>query len=149
MKTVMELMQDAIQYEEALLAHAIMLGIRHGKWKPGDSSDDMDFSLIDSRELQRAKEDDLLGMKDGIKLYSSPLGGGRFAIIFAKNEGDARAVMAREVGKNPKRIDWLPYGMDVYTTTEGLKDGKTWRRMKEQTITFPALAGIYQKEQTQ
>jgi len=143
--TVMEFMQDATKYDEPLLAHAIMLGIRQGKWRADEPESVIDWNKIDWNQLKRERDENTLGMSK-IRLYSSPLGGGRFAILFSEDEEGARQAFRQHFKQEARRMDYLPHGMDVTTYTNDLSDAETWREVRDRTTKFPALAGIYQKE---
>ena len=142
--TVMELMQDAIKYEESLLAHAIMLGMRRGKWKGADAESEVDWSLLDMEEVKQARDENLLGLNT-IQLYSSPLSNNRHAIIMAETPQDASTAFSRAFKRQPRVIHHLPHGMDVTTYEKDLSDAQTWREIRNEMNAFPAVAGIYHK----
>ncbi|WP_424236392.1 hypothetical protein [Bhargavaea ginsengi] len=144
MTTVMELMQDAIKYDEPLIAHAVMLGIRHGKWSPSDPESVVDWSLLDLEEVRQARDENILGMSK-VQVYSSPLGSNRHAIIFAETSLEAATFFLRAFKHKPRVIHHLPHGMDVTTYESDLKDSQTWREIRNELNTFPAVAGIYLK----
>lgn len=142
--TIGERFQEALQYEEPLTAHAITLGIRKGLWNLTDPDDRLDWSQLDADEVWAARDSNELGMNP-VKLYSSPLGGNQHAIIMAETVQEASSAFSQAFKSKPRVIHHLPHGMDVTTYEKDLTDAQTWREIRNELNTFPAVAGIYHK----
>lgn len=143
MQTINEQMADALHYEETLLAHALLLGIQKGYWTGDDRK--ADFGKLDMDELLAMREKNVLGIRF-IHLYSSPLGDGEFAMIFAANEKDVREVFQEKMKRPCEKMHRLDYGLDQSFYDPNTKKFRYWREYRSTFNKFPAFACIYRKE---
>src|SRR5690606_25195582 len=113
-------------------------------WNLTDPDERLDWSQLDANEVWAARDGNELGMNP-VKLYSSPLGGNRHAIIMAETPQEASTAFTQAFKAQPRVIHHLPHGMDVTTYEKDLTDAQTWREIRNEMNTFPAVAGIYHK----
>lgn len=140
---VHELMQEAIRFDEPFLAYALYWGIRNDVIQGIDNADEIDFNVMDVDAVSEMISRNELGI-EVIRLYSMRMEDGRFAIILAKKEADARGKFLTEFGKLPKRIIDISEKMDTdfYFEKVGYR---SIREIKESVIDLPYLVMVYQK----
>lgn len=139
--TIRELYEESIKYEHVSLAHLIYYSLREGLVKPDDDESKLFQTEIDEKQLGNLIERNHLGL--GItKIYSLKIGDGKFAFVFAGNSQEAIEFVGKELKTKP--VNCHEYSMD-----EQMSRGNqflSFRDMKKEFTSFPALAGYFERD---
>lgn len=142
--TYYELLNDAIKYDEEKHAYSVYWLIKNGVVKGTDNVSRVNWGLVNFDEVQAMMERNELNLKI-IKLYSIPLGNNKHILIFAQDEQSARGHCMNETGQLPSKIFDISSKMDEDFWFEETKQYKSLRRIRDETLMFPATAFIYEK----
>mgnify|MGYP001279734370 FL=1 len=142
--TFNELLMDAIKCDEELMAYSVLWLIKNGIVKGTDSANNVDWDLVNHEEVKELRKRNELNMKP-IKLYTVPMGNNQHMIIFAESVESARGHYLNETGKLPAKIFDITTKMDKSFWFEDIKQYKSLRQLKDETLVFPATAMIYEK----
>ena len=142
--TFNELLMDAIKCDEELMAYSVLWLIKNGIVKGTDSANNVDWDLVNHEEVKELRKRNELNMKP-IKLYTVPMGNNNHMIIFAESVESARGHYLNETGKLPAKIFDITTKMDKSFWFEDIKQYKSLRQLKDETLVFPATAMIYEK----
>lgn len=142
MKTVKQLLKEAIELDEALLAHLIYFALEKGKVEETDDIkklDTLQFSQQEAKAFRRMYKQDVLGMRR-IMLYAvksavSPL---RYAFYFAETPEQVVKLHESIFKWRPRKIhnvhgQWLY--QDIYDMEA--KKVESFKQMLDQAIEFP------------
>ena len=135
---------DAIKYDEELMAYSVLWLIKNGIVKGTDSANNVDWDLVNHEEVKELRKRNELNMKP-IKLYTVPMGNNQHMIIFAESVESARGHYLNETGQLPAKIFDITIKMDKSFWFEDIKQYKSLRQLKDETLVFPATAMIYEK----
>lgn len=138
---VMELMQESIRYDETFLAYAIFWGIQKNVFRGNHDCNSIDFNLVNVSETKEMMNQNILGI-EMIRLYSMKMEDGRFAIVLAKQETDAKGKFLSEYGKLPRRVIDISEKMDTSFYFEKIGH-RSIREIKESILEFPYLVMVY------
>lgn len=140
-----ELFADALRYDESLLAHTLYSGLKDGSIEGTNSVDADLYDRIDLEKGYQLHRKNFLGLNSA-KLFASPIGNGKFAMIFAEDEKTARKIYKKEFRAECGRMHLLHYGLDVSTYDLETKEHQTWREYRDSLPELPAFAGIFEKD---
>ncbi|WP_062110007.1 hypothetical protein [Bacillus niameyensis] len=139
MSTIKTLFEDAVQYEESLLAHHIFCLVQEGKisWHDPDSI----LSNIEPNfeKLESMHESNFLGLCP-IKIFSLKLERGQWAFVYAKDPAEASQYVQRTVGKKPLNCHELSPDFEIYYGNRILN----FRALKKEQTEFPCLIMYYE-----
>lgn len=138
--TIKELFEAAVEYDESLLAHTIILLLREGKISLQDEGKVLDTVKLDVEKIKEAVEENELGINP-IKLYSLKMDRYRFAWIFAQSSEQATSHFINLHGQKPMNciefmMDWE---MEIGDRT------LTFREYRNEQKEFPCFAGYYDR----
>lgn len=143
--TIYEQMTESIMTGSKLLAHALMLGIREGHWRPDDPAADIDFDKLDLDEVKRISDENQLGIQLSI-LYTVPINKKEFAMFFAENPGQVLELFKKLFGRECPKVVWMEDAMDQTMWFPDKKKFLTWREYQRYYPHLPAYVGIYERE---
>lgn len=142
---VNELFAQALHYEESLLAHTLYSGLKDESVE-GTSLVGSDlYDRIDLEKGFQLHKQNFLGLNSA-KLFTSPIGNGKFAMIFAEDAQTARKIYKKEFREDCGQMHLLHYGLDASTYDLETKQHQTWREYRDSLPELPAFAGIFEKD---
>lgn len=138
--TVKDLYIDALCYEEISLAHYIHHLVQEGKISLEDDSAKLDLNKADHVKVREMIEKNVLGFHK-IGVYSLKKNQQEFVFIFAENEQEAMEFFAKSFHQTP--LNCHPYSL----STQIVRDYKvmTFWEMRKEHLSFPAIAGYFEK----
>ncbi len=141
MTTVRDLYTHYVQYENSHMAHLLHHLMKEGHIRQGDDCNKIDYSLVDEAKVNEMVEQNYLCFNP-IKIFSLKVDDYLFAFVFAKNEAEA---IEFTKGLKHKPRNCHEYMLDIEMERDG---GKvlTFRDMKKEHETFPALAGYFETD---
>lgn len=142
--TFNELLMDAIKYDEVKMAYSVYWLFKNGVVQGTDYVNGIDWDLVNHKEVQAMIERNELNLNP-IKLYSVPMGNNNHMIIFAESVESARGHYLNETGQLPAKIFDITIKMDKSFWFEDIKQYKSLRQLKDETLVFPATAMVYEK----
>ena len=140
MSTVKELFNDAVKYEESLLAHYIFFLLQEGKIELSNHKDTLKFDLAQSEKFQKMYKSNVLGF-DQIKIYSLKQRENYFIFIFSKNPKEARELYWRTYAHEPINCMELSPDEIMWYGNRAM----TFRDIKKEMKEFPCILGYYEK----
>lgn len=140
MTTVKQLFEDAVHYEESLLAHYIFYLLQKGKAKPEDEASEIDFSFSYADEFRNMWEKNLLDI-DQTKIYSLKQSKNKFIFIFAENPKEAQELYWRTYAHEPINCMELSPDEIMWYGNRAM----TFRDIKKEMKEFPCIIGYYEK----
>lgn len=140
MPTIKALYEDAIKYEESLLAHFIFCLLQERKVDL--EQDDAVLSQIkpDPEKLERLLEMNYLGF-DQIKIFSLKIARQKWAFIFAQTSEEAQQHLRLQTGQKPLNCLELSPDEVIFTGNRFLN----FRELKKEQTQFPCLVAVYEK----
>ncbi|WP_335488841.1 hypothetical protein [Bacillus sp. JJ1773] len=136
MPTIEALYEDAIRYEEHVLAHYILCLIQEGKI----SLDDEDSVLFevqpDMEKLTNMIENNHLRFCE-IHMYALKVGEGKWAFIFAESEEEAKIHLWRTTGRRALNCREMAPDEEVFIANRFI----SFREWKKEHKEFPCLVG--------
>lgn len=141
MPTVKELYQTSIEREYSYTAHCLHYLLSNRLVKLDDDAERIDYSLIDMDKVREMEDKNYLCFKP-IKVYALKISGYMWAFVFAENENDAIEFTKNELKEHPKKC--VEYSLDL--EMERGNRILSFREMKKDHATFPALVGYYEKD---
>lgn len=142
MTTVRELYEDSIRYEEKTLAHYILHLLQEGRVSLDDDADKIDFLQADYEKVAQMIVQNQLGFSD-IKVFSLKYDDKQFAFIFAASEEEAIQFFRQKFKRKPYNCHEYPLD---FLMSRG-KEFLTFRDMRKEHSSFPALAGFYERSE--
>ena len=135
---------DAIKYDEELMAYSVLWLIKNGIVRGTDSANNVDWDLVNHEEVKELRKRNELNMKP-IKLYTVPMGNNQHMIIFAESVESARGHYLNETGQLPAKIFDITIKINKSFWFEDIKQYKSLRQLKDETLVFPTTAMVYKK----
>lgn len=141
MVTVREQYEHYIKYEQSYMAHLLHHLLKEGHIKLEDDCNKINYSLVNEAKVNELVEQNYLCFNP-IKIYSLKVDDYRFAFVFAKDEAEAKE-FTKSLKHKPRNCH--EYMLDIEMERDG---GKvlTFRDMKKEHDTFPALAGYFETD---
>jgi hypothetical protein len=141
MATVKELFDESIQNDYSFIAHSLYYLLLEGLVSPDDP-----HTVLDDVEVDL----DLVGewMKQNYlcisveKVYSLKIAEDKFVFVFAKDPQQAVSFIRKKWKIQPRNCQ--EYSLD-YTIMRG-KEFVSFRDMKKDFLTFPAIIGLYERK---
>ncbi|MBS4192318.1 hypothetical protein KHA94_19335 [Bacillus sp. FJAT-49705] len=136
MSSIKTLFEEAICYEEHVLAHYIFCLIQEGKiaW---DDEDSVLFEVQpDIEKLTNMIENNFLGICK-IHMYALKVKKGKWVFIFAKSPEEAKVHLWRTTGSKPLNCQELSLDQEVLIGNRFLN----FREWKKEQSGFPCLVG--------
>ena len=140
MKTVKELYEDCIYFEEKVLAHYILHLLQEQHLSLEDDASKIDFTKADHRKVADMIQQNKLCFSD-IKVFSLKMDEKTFAFIFAASREDAIEHFKQELKKDP--INCFEYDID-FPMSRG-NEFLSFRDMRKEYNEFPAICGFYER----
>ena len=136
MSTIKALYEDAIKYEESLLAHSIFCLLQERKISL--EQDDVVLSQVqpDSETLARLMKINYLGFNQ-IKIFSLKLARQKWAFIFAQTAEEAQQFLRLQTGCKPLNCLELSPDEVIFTGDRFLN----FQELKKEQTQFPCLVG--------
>lgn len=145
MVTVNELFYDCIRFDEEMLAYSVYYLLKNGIKQGHENAASIDWGLVDDAEIKRMMAVNELNLRI-IRLYSIPLENRQYMIIFAESEESARGHYLNVMGELPLKVIEMPQSkMETSFWFDDRKQYLSLRELKDENITFPCTALIYQK----
>lgn len=140
MQTVQDLLGDAIEYDQPLLAHALFSGLQEGTFKPTDDAEGIDYIRLDLDNVIDLNKRNLLGIKI-VKLFGVPVDPATktFAFILAYDAKSAAAAFTAEYKRQPPKVVDATSKMDTSIYFEEFNQHKSFWEIRKETQTFPRL----------
>lgn len=138
---VKELYQDCFRYNESSLAHCIYHLLEEQKISLKDDISKIDLNQVDHQKVAKLIQHNYLGIyKMGI--YSLKMSQKDFVFIFAESEQEAIDFFIQTFHQPP--LNCYEYSLD-FQLTRG-KEAISFRDMKKDIESFPAIAGYFKRE---
>lgn len=141
MVTVREQYEHYIRYEQSYMAHLLHYLLKEGQIKLEDDCNKINYSSVNEAKVNELVEQNYLCFNP-IKIFSLKVDDYLFAFVFAKNEEEA-IEFAKSLKYKPRNCH--EYMLDIEMERDG---GKvlTFREMKKEHDSFPALAGYFETD---
>lgn len=123
------------------MAHCLHYLLKENLIKLNDDFETVDFGQVDQEEVQEMVERNHLCFKI-IKVFSLKVREYTWAFVFAATEEEAIAYTKNELKHQPKNC--IEYHMDIDMEKDDWV--LSFRDMKNEYSSFPALAGYFEKE---
>lgn len=143
-QTYRELLQDAIQYDEPFLAHAIYFAVQRKLVRLDDPADRFQMEGLDFDEIRQNLADNVLGLSI-IKLFAIKVNPHTFAFYLATRVEEAQAEHRRYYGQLSERVIDMTDKMDKSLYVPDTRTIETYRDIKNRTVQFPSFVGEYVK----
>ncbi|WP_456276520.1 hypothetical protein [Bacillus sp. AK128] len=137
---VQELYQASLEYEESAIAHYIYHLLAVGKLSLTDDASKVDLNQADHQIVKELIQQNLLGIKP-INIYSMKKNSDVFVFIFAHSPAEAYEFYMKTFGANP--LNCHEYSLELKMVRG--KRGVTFREMRKEFSSFPAVVGYYRK----
>ncbi|MBM7662785.1 hypothetical protein JOC85_003596 [Bacillus mesophilus] len=137
---VKELYQDSLEYEESSLAHYIHHLLAEGKLSLTDDVSKVDLNQADYQKVKESIQNNLLGINP-VHIFSLKKNADDFVFIFAHSPEEAVTFYTNKFGYRP--INCHEYSLE-FEMVRG-KVSVTFREMRKEFSSFPAVAGYYRK----
>lgn len=141
MITVREQYQHYIEYDHSYMAHMLHLLLKEGHVGFNDDCETIDYSKVDETKVNELVKQNYLCFNP-IKVYSLKVDDYLFAFVFAKNEEEAITFTKTELKEQPRNCH--EYQLDI--EMERGERVITFRDMKKEHDSFPALAGYFETD---
>src|SRR5690606_272939 len=138
--TIKELYEDAIKYEESLLAHYIFFLLQEGEISLESDKNAINYQLANSEEFRELYKSNVLGF-DQIKIYSLKQDKNTFAFIYAKSEEEAIKHYRLKFRKEPLNCHELSMDQEMAVGNRFIN----FRDWKKEFKQFPVFVGFYEK----
>lgn len=145
MQTIKQLLYDAVEYDETLLAHAIYIAVQDGLVNMEDLASEFDIDKLDFEKVKKAEAENYLAISF-IKLYAMPLEPGCFAFVLAKNEDEAEAEYRREYGYAPRKVLDMHSNIDRLLYFPEKNKYMSFRTIRSQVQNFPYFVCEFQSD---
>ncbi len=140
METVKELFDECIQNDYSFMAHSLYYLLREGLVSPDDPHTVLDDVEIDVDLVGEWTEQNFLGISVE-KVYSLKIAADEFVFVFAKDPQQAVSFIKNKWKIQPRNCQ--EYSLD-FTIMRG-KEFVSFRDMKKDFLSFPAIIGVYQR----
>ncbi|MFS0823188.1 hypothetical protein [Bacillus sp. 1P02SD] len=138
--TIRDYYIDALCYEEVSLAHYIYHLLEEGKISLEDDESTLDLNMADHKKVREMIDKNVLGFHK-IGVYALKKSEREFVFVFAEFEQEAIELFVKTYNHAPL------YCHQYSLATDLLRDYKltTFWEMRKEHLTFPAIAGYYEK----
>ena len=140
METVKELFDECIQNDYSFMAHSLYYLLREGLVSPDDPHNVLDDVEVDMDLVGEWTEQNYLGISVE-KVYSLKIAADEFVFVFAKDPQQAVSFIRNKWKIQPRNCQ--EYSLD-FTIMRG-KEFVSFRDMKKDFLSFPAIIGVYQR----
>ena len=140
MSTIKELFNECIGNDYSFMAHALYYLLQEGLVVEDDPQTVLDHVDMDVEVVGEWTEKNILGIAVE-KVYSLKVSKDAFLFVFAKDPEQAEAFIKKEWGINPLNCHEYPLDTEMVRGKEIV----SFREMKKDFLTFPALIGYYKK----
>ncbi|EKN66906.1 hypothetical protein BABA_13497 [Neobacillus bataviensis LMG 21833] len=138
---VKELYRDSLIYEESSLAHYLYHLLAEKKISLEDDVSKVDFDQANHQVVAEMIRNNLLGFHK-IRIYSLKRNQYEFIFIFTASEQEAIQFFCATYHQTPLNCHEYPLDWEI---CKG-KDGISFRDMRKEFTSFPAIAGCFKKE---
>ncbi|MFS0862068.1 hypothetical protein [Fredinandcohnia sp. 179-A 10B2 NHS] len=135
-----EFYHECLLNEEATLAHYIYHLLSERKVSLQDDLSQLDLNKADHQKVAEMIETNLLGFHR-VNVYSLKTNFNDFVFIFARNHQEATQYFAKMFLQTPKNCYEYPLDFEFVRGNELV----TFRDMKKEHESYPAVAGYYRK----
>lgn len=142
--TYQEWLLEAIKYDEEKLAYSVYWLIKNGVVRGSDYAKQVNWDVVNHQEVQAMRERNELNLNP-IKLFTIPLGENKHFLVFAKDEKSAKGHCLNETSRAPTKIFDITNQMHKSFWFPDKNKYLSLRDLKDETLTFPATAMIYEK----
>src|SRR5690625_1804779 len=139
--TIKKLHEDAIKYDEPLVAHYIFFLLQEGKVRLDDGRESLPYDYVNDKDFRKIWKENHLGF-DQTKIYSLKIEGRLFAFVFAESEEEAIKCFRYEFGKKPMNCHELLMDWELFIGNRYIN----FRDWKLEFEHFPTLVCVYEKE---
>lgn len=138
MWTVQQLLDDAIQYDQPLLAHALFCGIQDGTIHPGEPVEGLDYGRLDLEKVKELSERNVLQIRP-VKLYAFPIDPvtKSAAFVLAYDEKTAIQSFVAYYKRHPQKIVDATDRIDASISFGDTEKVMSFWEIRKQTQTFP------------
>jgi len=143
--TFQELLIDSLKFEEWKLAYSTYWLIKNGVYNSSDLAINVNWDLVNHEEVKQMWERNELNINP-IKLFSMLIEDKKYFIVFAIDEKSAKGHFLNEIGTIPIRVIDITDKLDKSFWFPDKGKHQTLRELKNEKLTFPATAMIYEKE---
>lgn len=143
--TFQELLIDSLKFEEWKLAYSTYWLIKNGVYNSADLAITVNWDLVNHEEVQQMWERNELNINP-IKLFSMLIEGKKYFIVFATDEQSAKGHFLNEIGTIPIKVVDITDKLDKSFWFPDKGKHQTLRELKNEKLTFPATAMIFEKE---
>ena len=141
MATVKELFDESIQNDYSFMAHSLYYLLREGLVSSDDPHTVLDHVEVDVNLVDEWMKQNYLGISVE-KVYSLKIADDEFVFLFAKDPHQAVSYIRKEWKIQPRNCQ--EYSLD-FTIMRG-NEFVSFRDMKKDFFSFPAIIGFYQRE---
>ncbi|WP_423800746.1 hypothetical protein [Neobacillus sp. SAB-20_R2A] len=137
---VRELYEDSFHFEESTLAHYIYHLLAEQKISLGDDISKLDAVQADNQKVAELIRKNVLGIQK-VRVYSLKMNKKEFYFIFASSPQEAIQFFTETFQQSPLNCHEYPLEFEF----ERGKEVVTFREMRKDFESFPAIAGRYGK----
>lgn len=136
--TIQQLLDDAIQLDSPLIAHALYYGLQEGIFQPEDDASEIDYIRLDLDAVAALRRRNVLGMKT-VKLFAVPVDPTTktFAFILAYDAKSAAAAFTAEYKQQPPKVVDATSKIDTSIYFEEFDHHRTFWDIRKETESFP------------
>lgn len=145
MQTIKQLLYDAVEYEESLLAHAVFIAVQDGLVTLDDPASMFDMDRLDKEKVIKANGENQLAIST-VTLFAMPLEPGCFAFVLARTEEDAEAEYRRQYGYGPQKVLNMQDNMDRSIYFPEKNKHMSFRTIKGHVQSFPYFVCEFQSD---
>ncbi|PGY09145.1 hypothetical protein [Bacillus sp. AFS031507] len=138
---VKDLYMDCFRYEESSLAHSIYHLLAEQKISLDDDISKIDLEQADHQKVRELVQNNVLGIHK-VGIYSLKMNQKDFVFIFAGSHKEAIQFYTETFHQVP--LNCHEYSLD-YQLARG-NDVISFRDMRKEFMSFPALAGYFKRE---
>lgn len=141
---VYEILSDAVEFDNPLLAHTIYYAIQKQLITPNDKFSMDAFDALTDNDywiISDMVKDDYLKMRI-IKLFAVPLNQKEFAFYLSKSHEDIEAIHFKHFKKKLTKLVDAYRMMDHILYFEDKKSYESFRDIAKQTIDFPSFVCV-------
>lgn len=141
MSSIKELFEDAIRFEMSSFAHYLLHLLQEGKVKFDDDKSVLDFVEADNRKVQKLIGHNHLKFST-IKVFALKHSENLFQFIYANSRDEAINYFKKVLRKHPINCYEYPLYFEIARGNRVV----SFRELKKEFSSFPALIGYYERE---
>lgn len=142
MSTIRELFEEAVQNDYSYTAHSLYYLLREGLVSPNDSHTVLDYVQVDTHLVGEWTVQNYLCISVE-KVYALKLTDDEFVFVFAKNPKQAVDFIQKSWKLVPRNCHEYPLDCSIIRGNEFV----SFRELKKDYLSFPAVIGVYRKEE--